>query len=111
MPLNAPNLDDRRFNDLLAEAKALIPRYAPAWTDYNESDPGIAMLELFAWMTEIMIYRLNQVPERNYVKFLEMAGITPRPAQPAHVELTFRLSRPDIPSVIIPKGSQVSAQD
>ncbi|HLJ46305.1 MAG TPA: putative baseplate assembly protein [Bryobacteraceae bacterium] len=109
MPLNAPNLDDRRFEDILAEAKALIPRYAPAWTDYNESDPGIAMLELFAWMTEMVIYRLNQVPERNYVKFLEMVGITPTPARPAIAELTFALSRPDAVSVTVPQGTRVAA--
>ena len=44
MPLQAPNLDDRRFADILAEATTLIPRYAPEWTNHNESDPGIVML-------------------------------------------------------------------
>src|SRR5689334_13734582 len=108
MPLPAPNLDNRRFDDILAEAKSLIPRYAPAWTDYNESDPGIALLELFAWMTDILIYRLNQVPELNYVKFLELIGISPIPAQPARAELTFTLSRPDLGSVTIPQNTQVA---
>ena len=74
MPLIAPNLDNRRFEDLLAEAKSLIPRYAPQWTDYNESDPGITLLELFSWLTELTIYRLNQVPDRNYIKFLRTDG-------------------------------------
>jgi hypothetical protein len=49
MPLQAPKLDDRRFEDIVSEAKTLIPRYAPAWTDHNESDPGITMIQLFAW--------------------------------------------------------------
>jgi predicted phage baseplate assembly protein len=111
MPLPAPTLDNRTFEDLLAEAKSLIPRYVPAWTDYNESDPGIAMLELFSWMTEILIYRLNQVPDRNYIKFLELAGISLQPAQPARAELTFALSRPDVATVVIPKGTQVAAPD
>jgi predicted phage baseplate assembly protein len=110
MPLIAPNLDDRTFDSLVAEAKSLIPRYAPEWTDYNESDPGITLIELFAWMTEIIIYRLNQVPELNYIQFLKMLGIELTPAAPARVDLTFKLGRDDLDSVIIPKGTQVSAQ-
>ena len=83
MPLIAPNLDDRQFADIVAEAKTLIPRYAPEWTNFNETDPGITLVELFAWMTEILVYRLNQVPDRNYVKFLQLIGIELQPARPA----------------------------
>lgn len=48
MPLTPPNLDDRTFADIVAQAKTLIPRYVPEWTNFNESDPGITMVELFA---------------------------------------------------------------
>jgi predicted phage baseplate assembly protein len=75
MPLTPPNLDDRQFADIVAEAKTLIPRYVPEWTNFNETDPGIALTELFAWMSEIIIYRLNQVPNLNYIKFLQLIGI------------------------------------
>jgi predicted phage baseplate assembly protein len=109
MPLTAPNLDDRQFADIITEAKTLIPRYAPEWTNFNESDPGITLVELFAWMTEIMVYRLNQVPDRNYIKFLQLIGIEREPAQPARAEITFTLSRPDVTSVIVPLGTQVAA--
>ena len=109
MPLTAPNLDDRQFADIIAEAKTLIPRYAPEWTNFNESDPGITLVELFAWLTEILIYRLNQVPDRNYIKFLQLIGIELEPAQPARAELTFTLSRTDVTSVIVPLGTQVAA--
>lgn len=108
MPLQAPNLDDRRFADIVAEATTLIPRYAPEWTNHNESDPGIAMMQLFAWMTELTLYRLNRVPERNYIKFLQLLGIELKPAQPATAELTFTLARDDLDSVIVPKGTQVA---
>ena len=104
-----PNLDDRDFSRIVAEAKALIPRYAPEWTDHNDSDPGITMVQLFAWMTEMMLYRLNQVPELNYLRFLELLGIELKPALSAHAELTFTLARDDADSVFIPKGSQVAA--
>jgi len=110
MPLVAPNLDDRQFADIVAEAKTLIPRYAPEWTNFNETDPGITLVELFAWMTEILVYRLNKVPDRNYIKFLQLIGIELEPAQPARAELTFTLARPDISTVIVPSGTQVAAQ-
>ncbi len=109
MPLTAPNLDTRRFADIVAEAKTLIPRYAPEWTNFNESDPGITLVELFAWLTEILTYRLNQVPDLNYIKFLQLIGIELEPAQPAKAEITFKVARTDIPSVIVPKGTQVAA--
>ncbi|HUX09978.1 MAG TPA: putative baseplate assembly protein [Terriglobia bacterium] len=109
MPLQAPNLDDRQFADLVQEAKTLIPRYAPEWTNFNESDPGITLVELFAWMTDILLYRLNQVPELNYIKFLQLLGIELNPAVPARADLTFTLSLPNLDSVIIPSEAQVSA--
>ena len=111
MPLTAPNLDNRQFADIVAEAKTLIPRYAPEWTNFNETDPGITLVELFAWMTEILVYRLNQVPDRNYIKFLQLIGIELEPARPARAELTFSLSRDDLSTVIVPLGTQVAAQD
>jgi len=109
MPLQAPQLDTLAFADIVAQAKLLIPRYAPEWTNFNESDPGITLVELFAWMTEITLYRLNQVPDLNYIKFLQLIGIELQAARPASVEVTFSLSRPDISSMIVPKGTQVAA--
>jgi hypothetical protein len=70
MPLQLPNLDDRRYADLVEEAKGLIPTYAPEWTNHNPSDPGITLIELFAYLSEMLIYRLNRVTPRNKVSFL-----------------------------------------
>jgi predicted phage baseplate assembly protein len=109
MPLQAPNLDDRTFADIYAEALTLIPRYTPEWTDFNDSDPGITLAQLFAWMTDLLIYRLNQVPERNYIKFLQLLGIEQRPATPARADITFTVTRSDVDSVIVPQGTQVAA--
>ncbi|NMB88215.1 MAG: putative baseplate assembly protein, partial [Chloroflexi bacterium] len=95
MPLPSPNLDDLRFqNDLVDEARKKIIHYCPEWTEYNLSDPGITLIELFAWMTEMMVYRLNRVPEKNYIKFLELLGMQYQPASSARTELTFWLSTP-----------------
>ncbi|HEX8224030.1 MAG TPA: putative baseplate assembly protein [Allosphingosinicella sp.] len=109
MPLEAPNLDDRRFQDIVDEALQLIPRFAPEWTDRNDSDPGIAITKLFAWMTELTLYRLNQVPERAYVKFLQMVGIEQRPAAAARVEVSFAAARNDVSEIWVPQGTQVAA--
>src|ERR1041385_2518939 len=108
MPLQAPNLDNRRFQDIVDEAKRLIPRYCPEWTDHNVSDPGIAIVELFAWMTETLLYRVNQVPEKNYVKFLEMIGIKLNPPQSARAPVTFYLSTAQPGEIRIPQGTEAA---
>src|SRR5919107_3536149 len=107
MPPPAPNQDNRRFQDILDEARRLIPRYCPEWTDHNLSDPGITVLELFAWMTDMLIYRLNRVPDKNYVKFLDLIGIKLEPAHPARTTLNFRLSAPIEEELLIPLGTPV----
>jgi len=72
MPLQSPNLDDRRYADLIEEARALIPTFAPKWTNHNPSDPGITLIELFAFLSEILIYRLNRVTSANIISFLKL---------------------------------------
>jgi hypothetical protein len=91
MPLPLPNLDTRRWTDLVDEARALIPRYAPSWTDHNIHDPGITLIELLAWLVEQDIYRVNRVPDRHRRKFLALAGFAPRPPRPALTALTLTL--------------------
>ncbi|MBI1878915.1 MAG: putative baseplate assembly protein, partial [Chloroflexi bacterium] len=117
MPLPEPVLDDLRFQrDLVDEARRRIIRYCPEWTDYNLSDPGITLIELFAWMTEMIVYRLNRVPEKNYIKFLELLGLQLQPASSAQTELTFRLSTPfpispeDDTVAIVPHGTEVATR-
>jgi hypothetical protein len=109
MPLEAPTLDDRRFDDLVADATNLIPRWAPEWTDRNDSDPGMAILKLFAWFTELGNFRMNQVPERAYVKFLQMVGVERRPAAASRTDLVFTPARDDVAEVFVPEGTQVAA--
>ena len=75
MTLKPPNLDDRNFQQLLEEAKRIIRTECPQWTDLSPGDPGIVILELFAHLTETMIYRLNRLPEKAYVEFLRLIGV------------------------------------
>ncbi|HEY7422856.1 MAG TPA: putative baseplate assembly protein, partial [Gemmataceae bacterium] len=110
MPLTPPVLDDRTFNDLKQEARLRIARYNSAWTDFNESDPGITLVELFAWLTEMMLFQMNKVPDLNYLKFLQLLGLELRPAQAAVAELTFMPQKTGGSVVTVPAGTQVGAQ-
>ena len=108
MALPVPNLDDRRFQDLVDDAKRLVQQRCPEWTDHNVSDPGVTLIELFAWMTDQLLYRLNRVPDRNYVKFLELIGVRLFPPTAARCPVTFWLSAPQPDVVTIPLGTQVA---
>jgi predicted phage baseplate assembly protein len=108
MALPAPNLDDRKFQDIVDEAKRLIPRYCPEWTNHNLADPGVALIELFAWMSEMILFRLNQVPDRLYVRFLELVGIEPFPPSVARADLTFWLSTVLDHPVVVAAGTEVA---
>jgi predicted phage baseplate assembly protein len=106
--LEAPNLDDRRFQDLVDDAKRLVQRRCPEWTDHNVSDPGVTLIETFAYMVDQLLYRLNRVPDRNYVKFLELIGLRLFPPTAARVDVTFWLSAPQPDVVMIPVGTEVA---
>ena len=108
--LPSSQLDDRNFNDLVEECLLRIPRYCPEWTDHNVSDPGITLVELFAWLTDQMLMRFNQIPRKNYVAFLELLGIRLQPPTPAQVRLTFYLSTYLQEDYTIPCGTEVTTE-
>ena len=112
MTLPAPKLDDRRFQDLVDEAKLRVQHHCDlhGWTDHNVSDPGVMLIETFAWMTDQLLYRLNRVPDLNYVKFLELLGVTLLPPTAAITDLTFWLSKAQPEDkLVIPARTQVSS--
>ncbi|MAS44934.1 MAG: putative baseplate assembly protein [Rhodobacteraceae bacterium] len=92
MPLPDPVLDPRGYREILNEAIRRIPAHNPEWTNHSDSDPGITLLQLFAFMAESVIYRANRIPERNRLKFLRLLGVTLRPASSARGLVAF--SRP-----------------
>lgn len=103
-----PDLDDRKWKDLANDARSLIPTYAPQWTDHNPSDVGMTLIELFAFFVENLIYRLNRVPEKNYIAFLNLLGITRDPQTPARAFLTFTAAPAAV--VLVPKGTQAQTR-
>ena len=83
MPLPIPNLDDRRFDDLVAEATARIEAHTPEWSNIAPGDPGSALIDLFAWLTETILYRQNLIPLRQRRAFMNLLSMPLRPAAPA----------------------------
>ncbi len=108
MTLPAPNLDDRTFQDLVDDAKRFVQRRCPEWSDHNVSDPGVTLIETYAMVVDQLLYRLNRVPDRLYVKFLELLGISLFPPTAAQVPVTFWLSAPREDTVTVPRGTEVA---
>ena len=108
MPLPLPKLDNRTFDDLVAEGRSLIPRHAPEWTDFNVHDPGITLLELFAWLTEMGVYRLDRTVDAAYRAFLRAVGVEIRPAQAAMAELVLT-QEPGGSLIALPAAIQVGS--
>jgi hypothetical protein len=110
MTLIPPNLDDRSFSQLVDEARQRAAQICPEWTDWSPSDPGATLVELFAYLTETMIYRLNRLPEKAYIEFLRLLGVNLRPPAAARVLLRFS-GEPGLPATSrIPRGTRVATR-
>ncbi|MGR6320739.1 putative baseplate assembly protein [Micromonospora soli] len=107
MTLIGPILDDRSYEDLKQELLKRIPVYAPEWTDHNETDPGVVLLELFAYLGESLLFRFNQIPDATKVAFLRLLGLRPRPARTARALVSLRTER--VEGVHLNVGAEVTA--
>ena len=107
-----PSIDDRRYRDLVEEMKVRVPRYAPEWTDLNDNEPGMAILQTYAWLADLLLYRVGLVPEQNYLRFLELFGVELLPAAPASGSVRLPAMPTAANSVIlVPERTQLSAAD
>ncbi|MEU1606126.1 putative baseplate assembly protein [Micromonospora matsumotoense] len=109
MTLPVPHLDDRTFLDLVTEARERIRQSCPGWTDLSAHDPGIALVEAFAHLTEVMIFRLNQLPEKAYVQFLNLLGVTRHAPTAAWADVRLVRTGTDRAAVRIPAGTRIAA--
>ena len=108
MSIPSPNLDDRRFNDLLEEARAIVARSNSGWNDLSPSDPGAVLLEAFAHLTGLLIYRMNRVPEKVYVELLRLIGVKISPPAAARARLRFSIVKPQAEALNIAVGTRVT---
>ncbi|MBW8725566.1 MAG: baseplate J/gp47 family protein [Inquilinus limosus] len=111
MPLPSPKLDDRSFRDLVGEALSVVDRTCPDWTDRSPSDPGVTLVEAFAFLTDNLLYRLNRVPEKVYVSLLNLMGIRLRAPAAASAVLTFTRGGKAKGPIAIPQGTRVATTD
>jgi predicted phage baseplate assembly protein len=104
MSIRPPRLDDRAYDDLVAELVSRIPAHTPEWTNPRPGDPGRTLIELFAWLGDALLYRANLIPERQRLAFLRLLGNPLRPARPAHglVTLAPRETEPPAPLQVRP---------
>ncbi len=109
MPLTLPSLDDRSFEELVREATARIPVHTPEWTNFNDSDPGMTLVQLFAFMADNLLYRSNRVPEKNRLKFLSLLGIPLQPATPGVGLVVIHNERGPVTPYDLPQGTELRA--
>ncbi|KNY25329.1 baseplate J/gp47 family protein [Pseudobacteroides cellulosolvens] len=105
--LTLKELNDRTYQEILNQSKELIPRVFPQWTDLRAHDPGITLVELFAWLTERLEDNLNKVTYKNYLKFLKMLNIRPREPERASTTVTFEGVWDN---VVIPRGTRICGE-
>ena len=108
MAIQVPQIDSRTYDELLADTLARIPVHTPEWTNFHHADPGVTLIELFAFLAESAAYRANLIPERNRRAFLELLGIPRAPGRPAQGIVTLSLPRGTEP-VPVPTGIEVLA--
>ena len=87
--------------------QSMVPFYTPEWNPAIDKESGQALMKIYLHMLEQVINRLNQVPDKNFIKFLDMLGIKMLPAQSARAQITFKLADGTKEHVTVPKGTLV----
>jgi hypothetical protein len=105
MSLRPPVLDDRRFDALVRDARDRLVQRFPEWTDFGPSDPGMALVDLFAWYTETLLHQMAQLPALHYFEFLELLGMAPTPPAPSRAAVRFRLPKEASAPIVVPAGT------
>jgi hypothetical protein len=95
---------------LLADFDARTPNFVPEWTNRRPSeDAGTALRQLFGEQLEAVVSRLDRWPDKAFVEFLNVAGVSPLPSVPAEVLLEFDIDESAPQSLLIVPGFQVGA--
>lgn len=105
--IRLPNLDDQKYSDIVEAAKRRIPIIFPEWTDFNEHDPGITVIEVFAWLKEMQQYYLNKISDHTRADMFRLLGVELRRTAPASVTVCFDGEVPEK----VPVGTRIYTAD
>ncbi len=109
MSLPVPVLDDRTYAQLVTELTSRIATYTPEWTDQGASDPGITLLELFAFLGENLLFRFNQIPDATKLWLLRLLQVPPEPGRPASGLVTLDPADPTAAAPVVDAGTRLQA--
>jgi hypothetical protein len=109
MPLPPPPVALLSYRQLVREALERVPSHTPEWTNLNDADPGVTIVQLFAFLTETLSYRADLVPERNRLKFLQLLDVPLMAAQPARGLVAFATPRGALAATQLPRETEVLA--
>jgi hypothetical protein len=109
VPLAPPPIDTRSYRQLVDETLARVPVHTPEWTNFTSADPGVTLVQLFAFLTESLLYRANQVPDRNRAKFLQLLGVPLRTATESRGLVTFANERGALEARTLPGDVELVA--
>lgn len=84
--ISPPKIECRTTAEILAETAA---RLEARWPGLSKDPFASALAQIFGRYCEIVIERLNRVPEKNRVAFLDLLGLSPVPPVSARVALSF----------------------
>lgn len=110
--MKIPVLDPRRPEEIRAELKRLARSYTPEWRyESAEDDPGAALAELFATMFDETVDRMNALPEKLYLEFLNEIGYQEQGPVPARGTMCFTPHDTVDEPVTVPAGTLVFTPD
>lgn len=104
--LKVPQLDEVTYDQIIQKAISRIPARTEDWTDYNSHDPGVTVLETFAWLTDMLNYYMDATGEAHVEKYLKLLGILPEMAAPATGYVVVEQKEKEL---VIPEGTELLA--
>lgn len=113
MSVQPPKIEQRSYAKIVADTEDLAHTFS-GWSaqtpiDAPARDLGGALIRIFGRMAEVVIDRINRVPDQNFLAFLDLIGTRQLPPQPARVPLTFRLAAGSPEDAFVPAGTQVAS--
>lgn len=106
---DGPTIDERSHEEVYEELRRRAVTYSDEWDPYTD-DPGTTLMRLFSRFTTDVTKRLNGVPNKHRVAFLNALGFARRPPQSARVPLTFTTAADIDENVVVPGGTQATAE-